>query len=100
MAAEQQYDFEALLKQVAEAKAALLQAEAEATEELIHAKDAYRADQSEENRQRKNAAVDRIQALRRAVRADREQGVGAKVGGDAFLSPVQNDGDDEGTEVR
>ncbi len=92
--ADTSHDIEALLRQVAEAKAALLQAETEATEELIHAKDAYRADPSDENRERKAAAVERIQALRRAVRADREQSPGGRLGGDVFLSPVQNDGDE------
>lgn len=86
-------DFEALLRSLNEAKAALLAAEAEATEELIAAKAAYRDDPSDGNRERKAAAVDRIQALRSIVRADREQGPGATVGGDAYLSPGQHAGE-------
>jgi hypothetical protein len=85
-------DFEALLTALAEAKAALLAAEAEATEELINAKAAYREDLSDENRDRKARAVENIRALRALVRADRDKGPGAMVGGDAFLSPVQNEG--------
>lgn len=85
-------DFEALLRALAEAKAALLAAEAEATAELIHAKAACREDPSEENRDRKARAVENIQALRALVRADRDKGPGVTVGGDAFLSPEQNEG--------
>jgi hypothetical protein len=85
-------DFEALLRAVVEAKAALLAAEAEATEELINAKAAYRKDPSDENRDRKARAVEDIQALRALVRADRAQGSGAELGGDVFLSPEQNEG--------
>jgi hypothetical protein len=77
---------------VAEAKAALLAAEAEATEELIHAKTAYREDPSEENRDRKTRAVENIQALRALVRQDRAKESGAELGGDVFLSPEQNEG--------
>lgn len=91
MAVEPGADFEALLDQLAEAKAALLQAETEATEELIAAKTAYREDPTDENRTRKAKAVAVIQALRAAVRADRQ---GNQVAGDAYLSPVQNDGAD------
>jgi len=85
-------DFEALLRALAEAKAALLAAEAEATTELIHAKTAYREDPSEENRDRKARAVENIRALRVMVRADRAKGPGAELGGDVFLSPEQNEG--------
>ncbi len=85
-------DFEALLKALAEAKAALLAAEAEATEELINAKAAYREDPSEGNRDRKARAVENIQALRAMVRADRSREPGATLGGDVFLSPEQNEG--------
>jgi hypothetical protein len=85
----EQSDFEALLTALAEAKANLLAAEAEATEELIHAKAAYREEPSEENRARKAAAVENIQALRAAVRAGRKEN---QVAGDAYLSPVQSDG--------
>jgi hypothetical protein len=85
-------DFEALLTALAEAKANLLAAEAEAVEELIHAKTAYREDPSEENRDRKARAVDNIQALRALVRADRAKEPGAALGGDVFLSPEQNEG--------
>jgi hypothetical protein len=87
MAVEPGPDFEALLDQLAEAKAALLAAEAEATTELIHAKAAYREKPTGENRARKAKAVEVIQALRAAVRRDRE---GTRVGGDAFVTPAED----------
>ena len=76
-----------LVNALAEARAALAAAESEATEELIAAKAAYRDDPSPENAQRKAAAVERIQALRAAVRADRPAGPGAAIGGDAYIVP-------------
>ncbi len=85
-------DFEALLKALAEAKANLLAAEAEATEELIHAKAAYREDPSAETRERRDRAVDNIQALRALVREGRAKGPGAELGGDVFLTPEQSEG--------
>lgn len=84
MAAESP-DFEALLDALAEAKAALLAAEAEATTELIHAKALYREEPTDVNRARKVKAVETIQALRAAVRADRK---GIQVAGDAYITPA------------
>lgn len=78
-------DFEALLTALAEAKANLLAAEAEATAELIHAKAAYRENQTPETRARKTEAVKVITALRAAVRADRPKGRPV-VGGDAYIT--------------
>lgn len=80
----EQPDYEGLLTALAEAKAALLQAETEATEELIAAKDAYRENPNEETRARKAAAVEQIQALRAILRANRPKGV--QVGGDAYIT--------------
>lgn len=81
--ATESHDFEALLDALAEAKAALLAAEAEATEELIHAKAAYLEDPNDETRARKAKAVEVIQALRTAVRKDRD---GTQVAGDAYVT--------------
>lgn len=94
--ADEQPDVDALLKAVADAKAALAQAEAEALEELIAAKEAHREHGTEESKERKAVAVARIQAIRTAVRADRGQHAGLHgVGGDAYLSPEQNDHESE-----
>lgn len=83
-----------LLDDLASAKAALEQAERVATDELIAAKAAHRDDPNPDTRARKAVAVANIQALRAAVRADRDQQPGGRIGGDAFLSPVQSDGND------
>jgi hypothetical protein len=74
-------DFTSLLTDLADAKAALLDAETRATEKLIAAKAAYRDNPTDANRARKAAAVEHIQALRAAVRADR---TGTTVAGDAY----------------
>lgn len=81
-----------LVANLAAARDALVEAERLATEELIAAKAAYRDDPNPDTRERKVAAVEDIQALRAAVRADRPAGPGAQVGGDAYLSPEQNEG--------
>jgi hypothetical protein len=86
-------DFEALLDALVEAKAALLAAEAEATEELIHAKAAYRENPTPESRARKAKAVEVITALRAAVRKDRK---GIEVGGDAYITDGPADEAQEG----
>lgn len=77
----------ALVTALAEARAALAAAEAEATEELIWAKAQHREHQTPETAARKAAAVERIQALRAVVRADRASGPGAAIGGDAYVVP-------------
>lgn len=74
-------DPRALVAALADAKAALEAAEADATGELIAAKLAYRDDPSEGNRWRKAEAVEVIREIRAAVRADRP---GIQVGGDAY----------------
>jgi hypothetical protein len=79
-----------LVAALAAAKAALVEAERLATEELIAAKDAHREYQTAETRDRKAAAVAHIQALRAAIRADR--GSEPALAGDTFLSPEQHDG--------
>lgn len=75
-------DVAALVADLATAKAALEQAEADATDELIAAKQAYRDDPTGENRRRKAAAVEHIQEIRAAVRADRP----TQIGGDAYVT--------------
>lgn len=59
------------------------EAEDEAGVELVAAKDAYMAKPSDENRRRKAAAVDAIQALRAEARTNRRT---LGVVGDAFVT--------------
>jgi hypothetical protein len=59
--------------------------EDEAVVELVAAKDAYRDDPSEANRQRKADAVAAVQALRFEERANR---TGIRVAGDAYVTGV------------
>lgn len=82
-------DLRALIQQKESIDHQLAQMEAQALTELVDAKDAHRADPSEANRLRKAAAVTQIQRLRGYQRAGR---TGTRVGGDAFLSPTQNEG--------
>lgn len=77
-----------LVANLAAARGALVEAERLATEELVAAKAAYRDDPSPDTRERKAAAVENIQALRAAVRADRPTAPGGSVGGDAVVAPV------------
>lgn len=70
------------------ADAALAAEETQLLAELLAAKDAHRQNRSQRNRERKAAAVAAI----RAVRAESRRGRTGLVGGDAFLSPVQNEG--------
>ncbi len=57
--------------------------EEEAVAELVAAKDAYRDDPSEANRQRKADAVAAVQAVRFEERANR---AGVRVAGDAYVT--------------
>lgn len=82
-------EFHELLAAKNAADAALLDAEASVLAELVAAKDAYREDPTSANRERKAAAIESVVALRALQRAGREAHA---VGGDAFLSPEQNQG--------
>lgn len=72
---------------IADLEAALPHAQREdaAVAELVAAKDAYRTDPSDANRDRKAAAVAAVQALRAAERADR---TGVQVCGDAYTGVI------------
>lgn len=61
------------------------EAEEEAVEELVTAKDAYRADPTDNNKRRRDDAVAKVQAVRSAERANRS---GVRVGGDAYVTGV------------
>jgi len=76
-------DLAALLEQRAALDAQITDAHVQALSELIDAKDAYRADPTEENRLRKAAAGATIQQLRAHLRAGR---TAPAVAGDAFIS--------------
>lgn len=78
-----------LLAAKKKADAALAAHEAELVAELVAAKDAARREPNERNRGRKARAVAAVQEARAHARQGR---TGHAVGGDAFLSPVQNGG--------
>jgi membrane protein involved in colicin uptake len=82
-------DLAALIAQRAALDAAIGGAHDDALNELVAAKDAYRTDPSETNRARKAAAVAAVQLVRAHLREGR---TAPQVGGDAFLSPTQNEG--------
>jgi len=83
--------FHDLLAAKAAADVALVEAEQAILTELLAAKDAYRDDPSDDNRERRRLAVENVRALRAVQRADRPTDRHT-VGGDAFLSPEQNEG--------
>lgn len=85
-------DLERLAAAKREADAALADAEAAMYAKLVDAKEAYRASPNVRTRAARDAAVAEVQAYRAAQRADRPAGSGGSVGGDAYLSPEQNEG--------
>lgn len=80
---------EDLLAARAAADTALQDAELAAAGVLLSAATAYRDDRNRENWAAYKAAQVELVALRQAIKADRD---GVTVGGDAFLSPEQNEG--------
>jgi DNA-binding FadR family transcriptional regulator len=80
--------FNDLLAAKRAADEALADFEATLIAELVQAKDAHRKSPTDTTRQAKAAAVANIQAHRALLRATRTD----LVGGDAFVSPEQNEG--------
>lgn len=77
-------DVAALLAQKADLEAQLVAAEQDALAELLAAKEAYRANPTNETAQRRLDAIAAIQAIRALVRAGRP----LAVGGDAFVATI------------
>jgi len=82
-------DLQDLLANRRAAEDALAAAEGDLLADLVAAKDAHRANPTQDSRARKAAAVEAVQEYRAATRAGRS---GHGVGGDAFLSHEQNEG--------